>query len=81
MELEFIDPTNDLGRYNCFRYWSPVLGEWAARISKWDKYGGEFYCIIADEKGKAFRKARESAIIMIDEAIKMGLNPGEVIYE
>lgn len=67
--------------HNCFRYWSPVLGQWAARISKWDKDGSEFYCIIPYDGGCVWRKEKEKTLLLIDEAIKMGLKPGEVIEE
>jgi hypothetical protein len=62
-----------------YRYWSPVLGCEAARISGFDDRGGEFFMIIpVDEAGKKYRHARQSAAEAIGQAISLGLHPGEV---
>jgi hypothetical protein len=69
-------------RVSEFRYWSPVLGCDAVRMSCFDGLGGEFFIIIpADDEGRAFREARQFAAEAIHEAMSLGLQPGEVRYE
>lgn len=66
--------------YSEYRFWSPMLGGDAARISMVDDRGGEFYQIIdAEGRGSTYRARREAAIEVIAQAIEMGLAPGQVM--
>jgi hypothetical protein len=68
--------------YATMRFWSPLLGSPAVRLSMVDDRGGEFYSIIAvDRSAKAYRAARDRALDAIEEAIYRGDEPGEVRHE
>ena len=65
--------------YREFRFFSPVLGRRAARISSSDKMGGEYFAIVPMDGGSAVNKERrEAALEAIDAAIRAGRDPGEV---
>lgn len=64
--------------YSEYRYWSPVLGCEAARVSLFDHHGREFFMIIEAEDGRGYRQRRDTAVEAIMTAIDMGLDPGEV---
>jgi len=59
-------------------FWSPVLGEDAVRVSMFDDRGGEFFMVVADRGAREYRQARLDAAEAIDQAIREGLEPGEV---
>jgi hypothetical protein len=62
-----------------YRFWSPVLGVEAVRLSIPDDQNREFFMIVpATETGQSWRKARAEALDLICEAIDAGLDPGEV---
>ncbi|GAC1664512.1 MAG: hypothetical protein PVS3B2_00240 [Candidatus Dormibacteraceae bacterium] len=60
------------------RFWSPVLGEDAVRLSMFDDHGGEFYMVVPERGGREYRQTRLDAVEAIDQAIREGLQPGEV---
>lgn len=60
------------------KFWSPILGQDAARISMANERGHEHFSIIADDGGKRFVEAREKALDRIAAAIERGMDPGEV---
>lgn len=64
--------------YRAYHYWSPTLGVQAVRLSMVDAHGSEFYSVIADEGGKSYRAARDTALDAIEDAIAEGQQPGEV---
>lgn len=64
--------------YREFRFWSPLMGQEAARISMVDDRCGEFFMIIPASGGREYREARNAAIDAISTAIDIGLSPGEV---
>ena len=79
--------------YREHRYWSPLMGENAVRLSM---PGGaeaarvhgpqaatmEYYAIVrAPEHGRLYREAREAALDAIWAAIMRGDPPGEVAVE
>lgn len=64
--------------YQEYRYWSPILGMDACRLSMCDTHGREFFCIVAADDGKAWRQRRVEWLGYIAEAIDAGLEPGEV---
>lgn len=49
-----------------------------ARISVFDRNGGEFCVLIPDEGGRRFRAARDRALDLIERAMRQGCAPGEV---
>jgi len=61
-----------------FRFWSPVSGCEMARISMCDARAQEFFMHIEAGEGKAWRERRTKAVEAILEAMRQGLNPGEV---
>jgi len=64
--------------YREYRFWSPVLGCDASRLSMWDERGREFFMILAADDGKAYKARKTQAIEAISFAIDMRLDPGEV---
>lgn len=60
------------------RFWSPTLGSDAARVSMFDAHGREFYMIVPDEGGQAWRDRRDTCVEALATAIDMNLDPGEV---
>ena len=74
-----------------FRFWSPILGCGAARISmvippstpgrpRDPREGAEYFTIIAaDVPGSVYRERRRKACEAIEDAIARGLDHGEVI--
>jgi hypothetical protein len=64
------------------RYYDPGVDAEAARISGFDRHGGEFWmrCTLAPS-GRARRQQFQDAQAAIAEAIEAGLDPGEVVIE
>jgi hypothetical protein len=67
--------------YTEYVFWSPVTGDYAARISMFNDRGYEFYTIIQKLDGKAYRKNRSEALDMLEEAIQSGAEPGEIVKD
>lgn len=65
-------------RYSEFRFWSPLLGCEAVRLSMVDELGGEFYRIMARGSAREWRATREEALDDLAAAIAVGREPGEV---
>ena len=70
-------------RYREFKVWSIVDGMRVARISVFDQAGREFCMIISaedgvDARGLRYRARRENALDCIEEAMRTGLQPGEI---
>lgn len=64
-------------RYRVHRFWSPLLGCEAARVSVADEHGGEFWAIVP-AGGKGWRERRDIAVERLSAAIEAGRAPGEV---
>jgi hypothetical protein len=79
--------------YHEFRFWSPMLGCEAVRLSVTGgaaaaQFHGrgvvtqEYFAIIpADELGRKYRDRRNAALAAIDAAIAEGREPGEVVSD
>ena len=65
-------------RYHEYKHWSPMLGQDAARVWMFDQRGSEFFMVIPDDGGKAYRERRATAVEAIYTAIENGCEPGEV---
>lgn len=54
-----------------------------ARISMADDRGSEFFMLVADRGGKRghWRAARNTALALIQEAIREGCEPGQVVVD
>jgi hypothetical protein len=63
--------------YSEHEYWSIIHGENVARVSVPDEQGREYWTIVPTG-GSGYRKRREAAIEMCLEAMRRGLQPGEV---
>ncbi len=62
-----------------YRFWSPVLGCNASRVSVFDKMSQEYYRIIPREtEGKAYREMKADVVNDLLDAIARGDEPGEV---
>jgi hypothetical protein len=68
------------GVYSEHRHWNVVLGCKAARLSMADDNGREFFMLIPVPQ-RGWRDARNKALGVIQEAMEMGLQPGEVICD
>lgn len=58
------------------RYWSVILGCPAVRLSMYDDHGREFWMELPDSN---WRDARRKALMHMQEAIDLGLQPGRVV--
>ena len=67
--------------YNEFKFWSPLLGADAARLSMADEAGSEYWMIVPNNGGKAYRDKKLSALDAISTAIQIGLEPGRVTIQ
>jgi len=72
-----------LVRWREFKQWSIVHGARIARISAFDRHGREFCIIInaedgVDAEGLRYRARRENALDILDEAMRTGMEPGEI---
>jgi hypothetical protein len=61
-----------------YRYWSPLLGTEALRLSCYNPRGHEYFMIVSAENGKALRELRQRAAERFYDAIQAGQDPGEV---
>lgn len=61
-----------------YRFWSPMLGEEALRISCYNERGHEYFMIVSAENGKKLRELRHNAAEKFYDAIQSGRDPGEV---
>lgn len=63
------------------RYYSPVLGCEAARLSMFDHNGSEFFIMLPVKTGKAWREDKMKAVEKIADAMEQdGAVPGEVAF-
>lgn len=67
-----------LYRVSEYRYWSPTHGCDISRVSMFNAAGHEFWMELPCEDGRAYRAALRDAAESIDQAIREGLEPGEV---
>lgn len=63
------------------RFWSPIFGCDAVRLSMVDSRGSEFFKVVAAPEGKAYRQMREDVLDEIEAAVLRGDEPGEVCGE
>jgi len=63
-------------RYAQHRFWSVMLGGPAARLSMYDSRGCEYYAIVPDRGGAAWRAEKEATLNAIADAIESGAPPG-----
>jgi hypothetical protein len=68
------------GNYRSMYFWSPVTGDYAVRLSMWDRRGAEYFAIVPRVDGKAWKDIRIAALTAIQEAIDNGNDPGPVSY-
>lgn len=62
-----------------YKFWSPMLGDDAVRISLYDARGQEYYAIRTyPGEGKSLRELREATALRIFDAMESGAQPGEV---
>lgn len=61
------------------RSWSPVAGCDIVRVSAFDGAGQEYYVIVEERSGAAWRTARQDAVEMIYAAMTQGCDPGRVL--
>lgn len=61
-----------------FSYWSPTHGTEVTRISAADDRGQEYHTFIPSTEGASARRLREKARDALEQAMKLGLQPGEV---
>lgn len=61
-----------------YRFWSPLTGGEALRISCYNQHGHEYFMIVSAENGKALRELRQLAAERFYDAIQSGQDPGEV---
>ena len=61
-----------------YRSWSPVLGCDTVRVSMFNGRGHEYFMLLPEESGRAWREKRIEAAETINLAIRQGLPPGEV---
>lgn len=66
------------GEYQCLIFWSVFHNGNAARISMVDDLGQEYFAIIPNPGGRAYREAREKTLDALEAAIANKLPPGEV---
>lgn len=64
-------------RLSEYRYWSPILGMEALRLSYFNK-GREYFCIVPAEDGRSLRELRQKAAERFYDAVQSGHEPGEV---
>lgn len=62
-----------------YRFWSPILGVEALRISYYNDRGHEYFVIVPAENGKGLREMRQRAAERFYDAVQSGQNPGEVL--
>lgn len=66
--------------YQELRTYSPALDCEILRVSMTDGRGAEFWMTVRDPgSAKALRTAKQQALAAIEEAITLGLAPGEVV--
>lgn len=69
--------------YQALRYYSPAHDCDCTRLSIFDGKGGEFFQTVPMTmgQGKAWREERERRLEQIEQAIDLGLQPGEVVVD
>jgi hypothetical protein len=66
------------GNYRSMYFWSPITGDYAVRLSMWDRRGAEYFAIVPRVDGKAWKDIRIAALTAIQEAIDEGREPGPI---
>ena len=61
-----------------FTYWSASHGAEVVRLSTADAFGQEYYTFLPSTMGATGRRLREKARDALEQAIDLGLSPGEV---
>jgi len=63
-------------KFTQYRYWDPVLGENAVRLSLYDRHGQEYFRIVPRERSaKGWRKVRDSILETLYMEIPEDLRP------
>jgi hypothetical protein len=76
-ETFFLESMN----YRSLRFWSPLHGCNAERLSMYDKHGGEFFVIVPMAgSSRQNRMDRNKALEAIADAIDNGEQPGLVTF-
>ena len=57
-------------KFQEYHHWSPILGEQAVRLSMFDARGQEFFEVIANPGGRAYREARDAALNRIADKME-----------
>jgi hypothetical protein len=65
-------------QYQTLTQWSVIHNCNTTRVSMVDEHGQEYFTIIRNFGGKAYRKAKEEALDALEDAIRAELPPGEV---
>lgn len=65
--------------YREYKYWSVITGGMVSRISVFDEHGAEYYMIVHIATKRSYRQDRETALLAIADAMRLGYDPGEVI--
>lgn len=65
--------------YSEFRFFDVINDRESLRVSMPNAQGSEFFVVIPADDGKKLRQRRDEALDMIEEAIRRGLEPGEVV--
>lgn len=65
--------------YSEYRFWSPLTDCEAVRISMWNERDAEYFVIVKATGARSYRERRNTALEMIQEAISLKLDPGEVL--
>ena len=64
--------------YSQFTCWSPVYDCEVARISVVNERNEEYYANIPNAAGSGFVALRKKAVAKLNEAIELGIEPGEI---
>jgi hypothetical protein len=66
-------------RFREYKHWSVVLGCDAVRLSIFDDKGQEYFCLFPMPVGPGYRQIRADKLLLLEEALEAGLDPGEVV--
>jgi hypothetical protein len=61
-----------------FHFWSPLMGRDAVRLSMANERGEEYFALVPDLDGPAWRKLKQEAWEALSEAIEADMKPGEI---
>ena len=69
----------ELTTYQSVKTYSPTHDNYVHRVSMGNEHGHELFVLIVDDAGPAVLRARRAAAVdAIQEAIDLGMDPGEV---